>query len=31
VQLAAVQQDGRAIRLIQNPCLFARLIGDFSD
>jgi len=31
VQLAAVEQDGAAIRWISNPCLFARLMGGVSD
>jgi len=26
-----VRQDGRAIRWISNPCLFARLMGGVSD
>jgi hypothetical protein len=26
-----VQQDPGLIRWIQNPCLFARLMGDFND
>ena len=30
-QLAAVRQDPKSIRWIQNPCLFVRLMGDFSD